>query len=340
MPSIAKFLYPGFAALVLTLPAALHPTPMAAQAPEPPASSIVRLDPALDKLLAPDAKVERLATGFNFLEGPQWRHGRMWFVDTPGNKLRAVTPDGKVTELLTADSGFENFISPNGNAPDPQGGVIMAEQDGRRVIRITGPDNALKVETLFDSYEGSRLNSPNDIVFAHDGSFYFTDPPYGLKGMDKSPDKKIPFNGVYHYKDGKLTAIIRDLTLPNGIALTPDNKTLYVANSGPHMMYMKYPVLADGTVGTGTMLIDFPPSRERGIPDGLKLDSQGNLWASSPGGIRVITPEGKVLGQIKLPETVSNLAWGEDGKTLYITATHSVYRLQTLVQGVWPEFRK
>jgi gluconolactonase len=214
----------------------------------------------------------------------------------------------------------------------------MCEQDGRRVVRLVGPDDKLKVETMFETYEGKRLNSPNDIIFAKDGSFYFTDPPYGLKGMDKDPAKELPFNGVYHYKDGKLTLVVRDLTLPNGITLTADGKTLYVANSGPHMMYMKYPVLPDGSVGPGTMLIDFQPSPERGVPDGLKLDSKGNLWASSPGGIRIITPEGKVLGQIKLPEVAANLAWGDDGKTLYITASHSVYKLRASVAGRMPLF--
>jgi gluconolactonase len=214
----------------------------------------------------------------------------------------------------------------------------MCEQDGRRVVRLVGPDDKLQVETLFERYEAKRLNSPNDIIFANDGSFYFTDPPYGLKGMDKDPAKELPFNGVYHYKDGKLTLIIRDLTLPNGITLTEDGKTMYVANSGPHMMYMKYPVNPDGTVGRGTVLLDFQPSPENGVPDGLKLDTQGNLWASSPGGIRIITPAGKVLGQIKLPEVAANLAWGDDGKTLYICASHSVYKLRTSVMGRMPLF--
>jgi gluconolactonase len=312
--------------------------PMSTTTPTSPEPSIVRLDPALDALIPLDAKPEPLANGFGFTEGPQWRHGRTWFVDGPHNKLRATTPDGHVTELLTSGSGFANFLGPNGNAPAQDGSVVMCEQDGRRVVRLVGPDDKLKVETMFETYEGKRLNSPNDIIFAKDGSFYFTDPPYGLKGMDKDPAKELPFNGVYHYKDGKLTLVVRDLTLPNGITLTADGKTLYVANSGPHMMYMKYPVLPDGSVGPGTMLIDFQPSPERGVPDGLKLDSKGNLWASSPGGIRIITPEGKVLGQIKLPEVAANLAWGDDGKTLYITASHSVYKLRASVAGRMPLF--
>jgi gluconolactonase len=304
--------------------------------PAPPEPSIIRLDPALDALIPQGAKPEFVANGFSFTEGPQWRHGRTWFVDGPANKLRATTPDGHVTELLTSASGFANFKGPNGNAPAPDGSVVMCEQDGRRVVRLVGPDDKLQVETLFETYEGHRLNSPNDIIFAADGSFYFTDPPYGLKGMDSDPAKELPFNGVYHYKDGKLTLVIRDLTLPNGITLTEDGKTMYVANSGPHMMYMKYPVLPDGTVGRGVMLIDFQPSPEHGVPDGLKLDSHGNLWASSPGGIRIITPQGKVLGQIKLPEVAANLAWGDDGKTLYICASHSVYKLRTSVMGRMP----
>jgi gluconolactonase len=338
MPLAAK-LTCSLATLAFALPIALHPKNMAAQTAASKAS-ILRLSPALDQLIAPGAVPERIATGFGFTEGPQWRHNRLWFVDGPDNKLRAVTTDGHVADLLTSQSGFANFLGPNGNAPDAQGSVVMCEQDGRRIVRLAGSDDALKVETIFETYQGHRLNSPNDIIFALDGSFYFTDPPYGLKGMDKDPAKELPFNGVYHYKDGKLTLIIRDLTLPNGITLTPDGKTLYVANSGPHMMYMKYPVLPDGTVGPGTMLIDFQPSPEHGVPDGLKLDMHGNLWASSPGGIRIITPQGKVLGQIKLPEVAANLNWGDDGKTLYITASHSVYKLRTLVDGVMPRFSK
>ena len=203
---------------------------MPATPPNPPSSASTPHS-TRSSLRTPSPSV--VANGFGFTEGPQWRHGRTWFVDGPQNKLRAITPDGHVTELLTSASGFANFLGPNGNAPAPDGSVVMCEQDGRRVVRLVGPDDKLKVETMFETYEGKRLNSPNDIVFARDGSFYFTDPPYGLKGMDKDPAKELPFNGVYHYKDGKLTLVIRDLTLPNGIALSPDEKTLYVDNSGP-----------------------------------------------------------------------------------------------------------
>ena len=303
---------------------------------------VLRLDSGLDDLIAPGTKPERIATGFTFTEGPQWRHNRLWFVDGPANKLRAVTADGQVTELLTSASGFANFLGPNGNAPDKDGSVVMCEQDGRRMVRLSGPDAKLEVTTLFETYEGHRLNSPNDIVFARDGSFYFTDPPYGLKGRDNDPAKELPFNGVFHYKNGKLTLIVKDLTLPNGIDLSPDEKTLYVANSGPYQRIVKYPVLSDGTVGPGTILIDFPSpqpgTQPHGVPDGMKLDSLGNLWATGPGGIRIITPEGKVLGQIKLPETAANLAWGDDGRTLYITATHSIYRLKTKAMGKLPHW--
>ena len=312
----------------------------------PPVSTeplqVLRLDPALDTLIAPGTRPEQVATGFSFTEGPQWRHNRLWFVDGPANKLRAVTAEGHVTELLTSASGFADFQGPNGNAPDQDGSVVMCEQDGRRVVRLSGPDDKLQVTTLFETYDGKRLNSPNDIVFARDGSFYFTDPPYGLKGMDHDPAKELPFNGVYRFHAGKLTLLIKDLNLPNGINLSPDEKILYVANSGPHQRVMKYPVLPDGTVGPGTALIEYPdpqPGEKRsGVPDGLKLDSLGNLWSTGPGGIRIITPAGKVLGQIKLPEVAANVAWGDDGRTLYITATHSVYKLRTTVLGKLPHW--
>ncbi len=304
---------------------------------------VVRLDPALDSLIAPGVQPERVATGFQFTEGPLWRHGRLWFVDQTGNTVFAMTPDGKLTPLIDRSSGFRDLpapVGPNGMAPDKDGSVVMCEQNGRAVVRLVGPDDALEVKSLLQAYDGKRLNSPNDIVFAKDGSFYFTDPPYGLKQRDQDPAKELPFNAVYHYAHGRLTAIIRDLPLPNGINFSPDGKTMYVANSGPHRMILHYPVRRDGTVGPASLLIDFPHPEDNAVPDGLKIDARGNIWATGPGGIRVIQPDGKVLGQIKLPETASNLAWGNDGTVLYITARHSIYRLPTRVQGKLPLYAR
>ncbi len=310
--------------------------------PEP---NVVRMDVALNALLAPDAKPEKIAGGFRFTEGPLWHDGQLWFEDEAGQKTLAVDDAGRVTLLLTREAGQaesadpEMYYGPNGITVDKDGSVLMCEQDGRRMVRVRGHAGALKIEPVMDKFEGKRLNSPNDIVFAPDRAMWFTDPPYGLKGMDRDPAKEIPFNGVYRWKDGKLTAVVRDLTLPNGLALSPDGKTLYVNNSGPEQKVMAYDVQRDGTVKNARVLIAFTRDQGRGVPDGLKVDSRGNLWTTGPGGIRIVTTAGKVLGQIVLPETAANVAWGgADGKTLYITASSSVYRLRTLVKGLLPVY--
>jgi gluconolactonase len=184
--------------------------------------------------------------------------------------------------------------------------------------------------------QGRRLNSPNDMVFAADGALWFTDPAFGLVGFDASPDKEIPYNGVYRWKGGQLTAVIVDLPNPNGIAFSPDGRLLYVSNSGPEMFVNVYDVKTDGSVGVGRRLISYPGPRPGDVPDGLKVDSRGNIWTSGPGGIRIINPQGKVLGQIRTPDTAqANIAWGgKDGRTAYITATGNVYRLRLAAQGL------
>jgi gluconolactonase len=219
-------------------------------------------------------------------------------------------------------------------APDKDGSVLACLQGGRMVVRF---DKNMHEITVLDSYQGKKLNSPNDIVFAPDGSFWFTDPPYGLKGMNRSPDKELPYNAVFRYSKGQLTPVITDLPTPNGIGFSPDGKALYVSNSGPQMYVNAYDVASDGTVSNVRKLIEYQGrGGGPGIPDGLKVDMQGNIWSTGPGGIRIITPQGKVLGQIKLPEVAANLAFAEDGHTLYITASTSIYRLHTKVAGELP----
>lgn len=307
---------------------------------------VLRLSPALNQLIAPGVKPQVVSGGYVFTEGPMWRGGRLWFSDEEGDKVHAVTPGGKDTVLLNLKTGpyalpNGHKTGPNAMATDKSGTVVMCEQYGRAVVKLEGKAPHLKPVLFFDKYHGKRLNSPNDLVFLPDGSFFFTDPPYGLKGGDHSPLKQIDFDGVYHYKNGKLTAIIKNLTLPNGIALSPDNKTLYVNNSGPAMRVIAYPLHADGTVGAPHDVIDFTGKEGPGVPDGMKIDSRGDIWTTGPGGIRIITPEGKVLGRILLPEVAANLAWGgPNGTTLYITARTHVYRIQTLVKGYLPVFRR
>ena len=314
---------------------------MSAPASAPVAIEIVRLDPGLDAVIAPESRIEKVAGGFIFTEGPMWHEGRLWFSDVPGNKMYALTADGNSTVLLEHAGGLESFPpgmfkGSNGMATDKDGSVLMVQHGVRRIARL---DEQMVPKTFLDTFEGKKFNSPNDLVFAPDGVLWFTDPPYGLAGGDRDPAKEMAFNGVFRYANGKLTAPIRDLTRPNGIGLTADGKTLYVSNSGPQMFVEKYDVAADGTVSKGARFIEYP-GRAPDVPDGLKLDSANNLWTTGPGGIRIISPAGNVLGQIKLPETAANLAWADGGETLYITASTSVYRLKVRTPGAMPLYVK
>lgn len=183
-------------------------------------------------------------------------------------------------------------------------------------------------------YQGKRFNSPNDLVYKSDGALYFTDPPYGLLKQDDDPAKELKFNGVFRYAGGKLEAVIQDLTRPNGLAFSPDEKTFYIANSDEkRKVWMRYDVKPDGTVGNGRVFADVTAEKEDGLPDGMKVDTMGDVYGSGPGGVWVFSPEGKHLGTIKPPETPANCAWAEDGKTLYITARTGVYRIKLAVAG-------
>jgi gluconolactonase len=209
--------------------------------------------------------------------------------------------------------------------------VIMCQHGNRRVVRIT---NALEVTTVVDSFEGKKFNSPNDVVYRSDGSMYFTDPPYGLPAGDNDSSKELPYNGVFKFSHGKLQLIIKDMTRPNGLAFSPDEKILYVANSDEkYRVWMRYDVQPDGSVSNGSVFADVSGSPDSGLPDGMKIDARGNVWATGPGGVWVFTPQAKHLGTIKLPEQPANCAWGDDGKTLYITAETGLYRVKTSVSG-------
>ena len=300
--------------------------------------SIVRLDPLFDTLVPPDARIEKLAGGFTFTEGPLWRpNGVLWFSDVIGNVTRQWSQDGKVIELLRP-GGYDGaslpaggFVGPNGATAGPDGTVLLCQHGNRRIVSIA-PD--MTVTTVVDRFEGKRLNSPNDLVFRSDGSLYFTDPPYGLPKFDNDPAKELPFNGVFRLADGKLQLLIDDMTRPNGLAFSPDEATLYVANSDDrYRVWMRYDVAPDGAVRNGRVFADVSAEPESGLPDGMKIDSGGNLWATGPGGIWVFTPTGRHLGTIKPPEQPANCAWGDDGGTLYITAVTGLYRIRTLVAG-------
>jgi gluconolactonase len=305
--------------------------------------AIVRLDPALDSLVPKDAIIEKVGGGFQFTEGPLWRpDGHLWFSDVTGNVVRSITADGKV-QVLIANAGGEtnappgSFIGPNAMIADKDGYVLLCQHTNRRIVRV---DKDLKQSVYLEKFEGKRLNSPNDLVYKSDGALYFTDPPYGLMKQDDDPAKELKFNGVFRYANGKLQAIITDLSRPNGIAFSPDEKTLYISNSDEkRKIWMRYDVNADGTVSNAKVFADVTPETEAGNPDGMKVDSRGNLYASGPGGVWVFSPDGKHVGTIKPGETPANCAWADDGKTLYITATTGVYRIKLAVAGEKPLYQ-
>lgn len=329
-------------AALLSVSCSTAPMPEAAPAARPtPIGSIERLDPAFDALVPKDAQIEKLAGGFKFIEGPLWRPtNALWFSDVVGNVVYQWTPDGKVADILRP-GGYDGntlpadgYNGPNGIIAGKDGSVLVAQHGNRRIVSI---DKNMKVTTLVDKFEGKKLNSPNDMVYHSDGSLYFTDPPYGLPKGDEDPTKELKFNGVYRLAKGKLKLIVKDMTRPNGIALSPDEKTLYVANSDEKKKFwMRYDLAADGTVSNGKVFADVTAEKEDGLPDGMKVDSLGNVYATGPGGVWVFSADGKHLGTIKAPEIPANVGWGDDGKSLYMTARTGLYRIKLAVAGKTP----
>jgi gluconolactonase len=304
------------------------------------AGSILRLDPALDALVPPDTKIEKLAGGFKFTEGPIWfSNGNVWFSDVVGNVVRQWAPDGTVTEILRPGGANDpsyappgSFIGPNAMVFAKDDVVLLCQHGNRRIVQI---DSNRRVSVFLDRWDGKRFNSPNDLVFKSDGALYITDPPYGLVKQDDDPAKEIKFNGVFRYAGGKVTPVIRDLTRPNGIAFSPDEKYLYISNSDEkHKVWMRYEVQPDGTVANGKVFFDANDEKGGGLPDGMKIDARGNLYCAGPGGLWIFSPEGKHLGTIKPGETPANCNWGgADRKTLFITAETGLYRVRLAVEG-------
>lgn len=304
--------------------------------------TVVRLDPALNDIVPTFAKIEKVAGGFKFTEGPIWIHaGYLLFSDIPNNAIMKWTQDGRVT-IFMKPSGYRGtapFKGPepgsNGLTLDRQGRLTIAEHANRRVTRLE-KDGTLTV--LAEKYEGKRLNSPNDLVWKSDGSLYFTDPPYGLPTQsDSDPLKELPFNGLYRVAGGKLQLLVRDLTRPNGIAFSPDEKYLYIDNSEPKKLYLRYEVKLDGTLANGMVFYDVTSSSEDGAPDGMKVDQKGNIYGTGPGGVWIFSPQRKHLGTIKPPEIPANCNWGDDdGATLYMTARTSLYRIRLKIPGIRP----
>ena len=304
-----------------------------------PLGSIERLDPVMDELVPKDAVIEKLAEGFNWSEGPVWMGNHLLFSDVPLNTIFRWD-ERKGISIYLQPSGYSGTTpragepGSNGLTRDKQGRLVACQHGDRRVARL---ENG-KWVALADRFEGKRFNSPNDVVQKSNGDFYFTDPPYGLVKNMNDPAKEIPYQGVYRIsaKDGAVTLLTSEVTRPNGLAFSPDERTLYVASSDSQKaIWMAYPVKADGTLDTGRLLLDVTANRggKKGLPDGLKVDQRGNLWATGPGGVLVISPSGKHLGTLNTGEATANCGWGDDGSTLYITADMYLCRVKTKVKG-------
>ena len=304
---------------------------------------IERYDPAFDRLVPRDAQIEVLADGFEWSEGPVWVPARrqLLFSDIPRNVIMQWEPGKGVSVFrravgYTGPRGFPGREpGTNGLTLDAQGRLVMCCH-GDRCIKRLEPDGRLTV--LTDRYQGKRFNSPNDLVYHSNGDLYFTDPPYGLpKGAD-DPARELDVCGVYRLRpDGRVTLLVDDMTRPNGIAFSPDEKTLYVAQSDPKAaVWRAFAVRPDGTLGASRTLYDATRwvGRRPGLPDGMAVDEHGNIWATAPGGVLVLSPAGKLLGRISTGEKTANCTFGEDGSTLFLTADMYLCRVRTTTRGI------
>lgn len=304
---------------------------------------VARLDNAIDNIVPANAKIFKLAEGFQFTEGPVWTQGKLMFGDPNANRIYTYEASAAALSIFREHSGYEGadvaeYGQPgsNGLTLDKQGRLIINQHGNRRVVRIEAGG---KLSVLADRFDDKRLNSPNDVIYKSDGSVYFTDPPFGLPKFFEDPRKEIPFSGVYRAVNGKVTLLTKELTGPNGLAFSPDEKFLYVDNWDPQRkVVLRFPVQRNGALGKSEVFADMTtelPGEE--ALDGLKVDVQGNVYVSAPDGVRIYSSTGKHLGTITAPRPVHNFAWGgADGRTLYLCARDRLYRIELLVQGVRP----
>ena len=336
-------MFARFAPCLLTLALA---SPAFADDKKPMTLGVIeRKDPALDALIPKDAVIEILAGGFDWSEGPVWvpekDGGHVLFSDIPKNMIWKWSAKDGLKEYLKPSgyTGKEKFTGKepgsNGLALDKDGKLILCQHGDRRISRwVDG-----KFVTLVDKYDGKRLNSPNDLTIKKNGDIYFTDPPYGLPELMKDKGKELDFQGVYRLTPkGELTLLTKEMTRPNGIALSPDEKTLYVANSDPDLAIWKaFPVKDDGTLGEGKVFFDstqLVKDKKPGLPDGLKVDTAGNVFATGPGGVLIFDKTGKHLGTLATGVPTANCGFGDDGSTLYITADKNLVRVKTKTKGL------
>lgn len=302
--------------------------------------SILRLDNQIDDVIPKEAAVEILAEGFDWTEGPLWvDQGKyLLFSDIPPNRVYKWK-DGEGSSIFLDPSGYTGE-TPRGGEPganglliNSEGQLVLCQHGDQRLAIMNAPMTEPKSDflTLADNYQGKRLNSPNDAVFHTNGELYFTDPPYGLEQLMEDPNKQIPFQGVYRLQqDGQVGLLTDQLSRPNGIALSPDEKTLYVANSDPdRAIWMAYDVMDDGSISNGRIFYDATDQvgTKKGLPDGLKVSRSGIIFATGPGGVFVFTPEAKLLGMIETGQATSNCALDTEEKTLYITADMYLLRV-------------
>jgi gluconolactonase len=300
------------------------------------AGKITRLDKAFDQIVPPGAMPEKVASGFIFVEGPVWHpDGFLLFSDIPANRVYRLGADDK-PEVFLEKSGYTGTGTPtgeigsNGLGLDQTGQLLLCQHGNRQLVRQE-PSGQLTV--LADRYLGRRLNSPNDVICRRDGTLYFTDPSWGLEKNSDKPQREVPFNGVYRWANGQVHLVDSTLVKPNGIGLSPDQRTLYVADM--NKKWYAYRLRADGTVKDKRLFFDASAIQDNGHIDGLKVDTKGNVYGTGPNGVMVFSPKGRYLGAIKFAEVAANIGWGgPDGRTLYATCKTSVYRIRLSQRGL------